>query len=66
MEKPEWQVSVSDTADRIYFDKWNDAVKEARRLSKLQEEPVAIDYHDSEELADFYYTVTNGKLVKHN
>lgn len=67
MKTYEYQVSESSNADRQYFDDFKEAMLEARLLSKKQDEPVYVDVYDVEEedMADFYYTVTNGKREKH-
>ena len=63
----EYQVSESAKADRKYFTNYRDALALAKTLSKRQSWPVFIDVYDNStgELADYWYTVTKGKLVKH-
>lgn len=67
MPNYEYQVSESAKADRRYFSNYHDAVALARKLSKAQSSSIFIDVHDNNvgELANFWYTVTNGVLTKH-
>ena len=62
----EYLVSESANADGQSFTTYRDAISEAKRLAKLQSDPVYIDTHDGEELTDVYYTVDgSGKVIKH-
>lgn len=66
MSRYEYQVSESAKADRKYFNNFRDALRLAKVLSMRQNWPVFIDVYnnDAGELANFWYTVTRGKLVK--
>ena len=67
MKTYEYQVSESANADRQYFTDFKEAMLEARLLSKRQKEPVYVDVYDvdEEDMADFYYTVTDGNRETH-
>lgn len=63
----QYQVSESAKAERKEFTAWPDALKLAKELSMKQAHPVYIEVieADTEQLADFWYTVTKGRIDKH-
>ena len=62
-----YQVSESAQADRKFCATWPEAQALAKQLSNDQPHAVYIDVYDgnTEELANFWYTVTKGVLQKH-
>lgn len=69
MAKPryEYQVSESAQADRKRFTSPEEALQTARQLSRKQPHPVYIDVYDlwKEELADRWFTIKKGRMLKH-